>query len=231
MKIAILADTHANAIATESVFNDIRRHKPDVILFAGDAVGYYPDVNETCCLLRSANVIAVKGNHDAFSTGQITTLAEKRLHCSIDFTLQHLDDDNAEWLKSLPTHRLIEISGMQFMMCHGSPWNHLEEYIYPDYAFFDKFSNINADVIVLGHTHHPMIKKVGQRVIINPGSCGQPRDYDRRASYAMIDTETMEISIERVEYDVASVVQKTKAFGLADSAIRILLRDKFSKKG
>jgi putative phosphoesterase len=79
-------------------------------------------------------------------------------------------------LSGLPRHFLLSLDDLRIFVCHGSPRDLLNEYVYPDRGSYDNFVVVGADVIVLGHTHWPMLRRVGKTLIVNPGSCGQPRN-------------------------------------------------------
>lgn len=226
MKIALLADAHANSVALEAVLRDVERHDVRYRIFAGDAVGYYPYVNEVCTMLREQADWCIKGNHDAFVTGRLPAAEEKRKAYALDYTLKVISRENMAWLTGLPEFLEIEIEGKVFRIYHGSPWDHLEEYIYPDYGFFERFDTIDADFVVLGHTHYPMVRRMGNTTIINPGSCGQPRDYIPEASYALLDTVSGEVDICRVVYDYRRVMRELDALGFDNAVKNILIRTK-----
>jgi predicted phosphodiesterase len=104
-------------------------------------------------------------------------------------------------------------------MIHGSPKNPLDEYIYPeasDYVFKDFFNYTENDVIALGHTHSPFVKRLDEKLIFNPGSVGQPRDSDNRASYAILDLKTKEVEIKRVDYDIKRTAETIIKKGLPE---------------
>jgi putative phosphoesterase len=224
MKIGLISDIHSNIYALKSVLN--RLHGMDLILCAGDITGYYPFVNEVFEELNSHHVIFIKGNHDAYLCGdEIKDLGPIKLK-SFEYTKDRITDTNFQQLRDIPVEQKLDIDGMQFVMFHGSPWNKLEEYIYPDYLNFNKFNHIDADVIILGHTHYPMIKQIGLKLIINPGSCGQPRDYDPRASFVVLDTLTKKAKLERVQYDIESVCEALRKLNFDSSLSAILKRSK-----
>lgn len=224
MKIALLADAHANYIALDAVLKDAASRNIDHIIFAGDAVGYYPYTNEVCNILREKADWCVKGNHDAFVTGGLPVSEDKKKAYALDYTLSEISPENMNWLKNLPEFLEFELSGKMFKIFHGSPWNYLEEYIYPDYHFFDRFDSIEADFIILGHTHYPMVKQIGSKIIVNPGSCGQPRDYNPMASYSTLDIGSGEVLFRRVFYDIETVIERTIQLNFDESVRSILVR-------
>lgn len=226
MKIALLSDIHANYIALNAVVKDAMERNIDHIIFAGDAVGYYPFINEACSTLREIADWCIMGNHDAFLAGRLSVSEDKRTAYALDYSLREISVENMDWLKNLPEFLELGLSGKLFRVYHGSPWNYLEGYIYPDYDSFSRFDNIEADFVILGHTHYPMIKHVGEKIIINPGSCGQPRDYDPRASYALLDTESGEVNIRRISYDTETVMKKAVELGFDRTVCKMLVRTK-----
>lgn len=212
MKIAVIADIHSNIYALEEVLREI---KAGEIFCCGDLVGYNPFPNEVVELIKKENIISILGNHDhAVLTGDTSwfnPIAAK----AIQWTREELREENKEFLKRLPTMHEHE----SFYMVHGSPKNPLEGYVYPDhpdYVFKDFFNHTRKEVIILGHTHVPFVKRIDNRLIFNPGGAGQPRDMDPRASYAMFDTKTKEVEIKRVEYDVEKVAKEILEKGLPE---------------
>jgi putative phosphoesterase len=210
MKIAVIADIHSNLYALEEVLREIKRVK---IFCCGDLVGYNPFPNEVVGLIKKENIISILGNHDhAVLTGDTSwfnPIAAK----AIQWTREELKEENKKFLKRLPTMHEHE----SFSMIHGSPKNPLEEYVYPDhpdYVFKDFFNYTRKDVIILGHTHVPFVRRIDNKLVFNPGGVGQPRDMDPRASYAMFDTKTKEVEIKRVEYDVEKVAKEILKKGL-----------------
>ena len=83
-------------------------------------------------------------------------------------------------------------------MVHASPWEPFNDYIYPGSPQLARFAQLPDDFVILGHTHVPMVQHVDGVTVINPGSCSQPRDQDRRGSYAILDLERREVDIRRV---------------------------------
>lgn len=197
MKVAVIADIHANFPALEKVLEDIRGAP---IFCCGDLVGYNTFPNEVIDLIRTNNATSILGNHDrAVLTGDTGWFNSEAIK-AIEWTAGKLTTENRSFLEALP--RAYE---NEFYMAHGSPKNQLEGYIFsddPDYVFSDFFNYTERDIIILGHTHIPFVKKIDGKLIFNPGSVGQPRDSDPRASYAILDTEKKEVKIKRVGYDI-----------------------------
>lgn len=224
MKLALFADVHANSAALEAALKDAMKNGYDHMIFAGDAVGYYPFVNETCDILKEQADWCVKGNHDAFVTGKLPVTEDKKKAFALDYTISEITEKNRAWLECLPESLDLSISGKTIKVFHGSPWNYLEEYIYPDSQNLERFDNIKADYVILGHTHHSMLKKRNGKVIINPGSCGQPRDGNQMASYSILDIETGNAVNYKVSYDTKIILLRLEELKFDKTAHAALQR-------
>lgn len=225
MTIGIISDIHSNIYGLKSVLKKLQN--TDLILCAGDIVGYYTFVNEVIDEIRKKNIQSILGNHDAYLLETIPIPDNPIKKISIEYTEKIITKKNLDYLKKIATpYKELVIDAIKIKMYHGSPWNYFEGYIYPDHHNFDKFKKIDADIIILGHTHWPMIKRVNKTIIVNPGSCGQPRDYNPQASFALLDTKTKEVAIKRVEYKVDNVCNAVKKADLDTELINILKRTK-----
>ena len=122
-----------------------------------------------------------------------------------------------EFLGRLPLRLELYLSGMRLLLVHAVPSNPLHQYLYPwhDAELFYKALGIEGrsypfDVVLLAHTHYQFIRVLGNVVVVNPGSVGQPRDGDPRAAYAVVDTDSREVYLRRVKYDVESTLRKLR---------------------
>ncbi|MFD1588473.1 metallophosphoesterase family protein [Halorientalis brevis] len=212
MKIGAISDIHSNWVALNQVLNQPNINKVSDTYCAGDLVGYYAQPNEVIARIRKEKICSVKGNHDAAvvnSTPSSFSIHAKR---AIDWNRRNLFNDNMDYLSSLPTQIRKFVNDRDLLIVHGSPKNPLSEYIYErdiDELFLEFYFDLPPDVIVLGHTHRPFVKKVNNTLIVNPGSVGQPRDKDPRASYATINLNELSAKIHRVEYDINKIAEKT----------------------
>ena len=118
---------------------------------------------------------------------------------------------------------MLDVDGQRVLIVHGSPWS-AEEYVYPDRFVPDRFNDVDANIVIMGHTHIPMVRREGERLFINPGSCGQPRDYNPLASYAWLDVATGVAEIGRVPYDLEALQRQCVALGLDGRLTSILTR-------
>lgn len=234
MRILIISDIHANLTALEAVLADAPAI--DEIWCLGDLVGYGPDPNECIDLLRGLpNLSCIIGNHDAALLGQIDINTFNRdARISNEWTRSVIKPRNLEFLKSLPE----KILKNKVTLAHGSPRNPTWEYLMDLYTASINFNHFDTPFCFVGHTHLPLsflIKDTDDsqkiswelisadtniilesRMIINPGSVGQPRDQDSRAAYAIFNTETNIWEARRVEYDIASVQQRIITQGLPE---------------
>ena len=108
------------------------------------------------------------------------------------------------------------------MLAHASPRDPLDEYAPADAEFWARrLQNIDADVVCVGHTHHPYVLEAAGKLVINPGSVGQPRDGDPRASYAVI--QDYKVELKRVEYPIEETIAVIQASGLSDADKGLLM--------
>lgn len=224
MNIGLIADVHGNVHGLRACVEDLLRHEAGLILCAGDVVGYYPFVNETIRFLRKWNVMTILGNHDLYLLRKGDIHETRYKEYGIDWAEQVITSENRSYLRDCPASYHGTFDGITLAMFHGSPWN-IEEYIYPDRTDFARFTGSKEAVVVLGHTHYPMLQAVpGGPLVVNSGSCGQPRDGIPLASYALFDTATATVSIFRVAYDIDAVAKATERAGLPRGNIDILYR-------
>ncbi len=210
--IGLISDVHANLPALEAVLDDM----PDVdaLVHAGDAVGYNPYPGACVELLRENDAVCVQGNHDRAVAGDTSFGFHTDAGRAVEWTQRNLGDEAVEWLDNLPVERETMIGGARIKTVHGAPGA-------PDrYTFPHDFSPSllrGEDVLVLGHTHVQAKRAYDEGVVVNPGSVGQPRDEDPRAAYALLDTETHEVELRRVEYPVSQVQDEIRRAGLPES--------------
>jgi predicted phosphodiesterase len=228
MRIAVLSDIHGNLPALEAVLASLRPY--DAIWQLGDVVGYGPQPNEVVALLASEKALGVRGNHDSAAVGELDTDAfNDDARTAIEWTMGELSDTTREWLTSL--QRREELEG--FTLVHGSPRDPTWEYVYAVSIARANINRFATTHCLVGHTHVPLVyRQAGsrtepwlprdgsqleldeRRALLNPGSVGQPRDGDRRASAMLLDTEQMTATWHRVEYPIDVVQQLMDKAGL-----------------
>jgi putative phosphoesterase len=217
MKLAILSDVHANIFALDAVYADLNSIGVEHILVAGDLIGYYYWPNEIVeRLSRDPRVRCIRGNHEDLLEACIADDAEAA-HCRVkygsgyDCCIEDMDPQELAWLAALPASIEFEAEGVTFHVCHGALGS-TDTYIYPDTPtniLVDNFSDCHFTVF--GHTHYPFVHHHEGRIMLNPGSVGQPRDRGGTASYAIINLDNREVQPRRVAFDVAPVMAAARA--------------------
>ncbi|MFB6241526.1 MAG: metallophosphoesterase [Candidatus Nanosalina sp.] len=212
MRVAVVSDIHSNIEAFEAVMEDMP--EVDKVLCAGDLVGYGVDPDAVVDKVRERGIEPVKGNHDEkIVTYENLDRFNRLARQALTYNRERISQENLEYLSQLPEKKSMSLGGSEVFMVHGSPRKPVEEYVREGDVtpeFLDSCFDSEPDVLIMGHTHVPFVKKVSGTLVFNPGSVGQPRDSDPRASYALLDTETLEAEIHRVEYDVEKAAEKIR---------------------
>jgi putative phosphoesterase len=221
MKVAVLADVHANLPALVAVLEDLPN--VDCIACLGDVVGYYADPNEVCALMRQHKIITIRGNHDAYVLGERLPHSDRVEAYRTAWTREVLEPRNFGWLRSLPTSMECRWGKIVAHLHHATPWND-EAYLYPDSDQLNEIKLGPNEFLALGHTHRPMLRQCGEGFVLNPGSVGQPRDCNPLASYAILDCDTANVDFRRARYDVTSLQRRLRELGWEPSTIAILSR-------
>ncbi len=223
--VLLLSDIHANLPALEAVLEDAaKRDDLSETWVLGDSIGYGAQPNEVIDLLRSLpSVYIVKGNHEAAALGEISVENfNPTAGAAAIWTQRNLRPDVADYSMSLP----LVITQQGVTLCHGTPRNPIWEYMFTPLTADLNLQHFETTGCVLGHTHIPSIFGLNaskewtvrqatsgeifdldfERWYANPGSVGQPRDLDPRASYAILSLGTNEesptIAFRRVEYNI-----------------------------
>jgi putative phosphoesterase len=222
MRILLLADVHANWAALQAVV----AQPHDVCLCLGDLVDYGPDPAPCIDWLRAHARYSVRGNHDHGVAQNVAVNARTGFKyltaVTRTLTRERLDGDDLRYLARLPVTRTVTLENTRILLVHATPRDPLDEYAPADLDFWTRrLQNVEADVICVGHTHQPYILEVGDKLVINPGSVGQPRDGDPRASCAVI--EDMRVDLRRVEYPIEDTVASINAAPLPDPAKGMLI--------
>jgi putative phosphoesterase len=235
MRYLILSDMHANWDAFEVVLKKVRRKRFDTVLVLGDLVGYGAAPNQVVEAIRelAPKVCTVRGNHDKvvaeIDDGQNfnqTALTAAR------WTTERLTASNLSYVRQLPQGP-IQVED-DLAICHGSPLDE-DTYVFSDIDAFQIFAAFPVSVTFFGHTHIPSLfslegKRLGVqalrgesgsmtldpngRYLVNPGSIGQPRDRDPRASYMTYDSDKRLVRWCRVPYPVGRAQSRIRKAGL-----------------
>ncbi|NMB60791.1 MAG: metallophosphoesterase family protein [Chloroflexi bacterium] len=228
MRVLVISDIHSNLTALEKVLSVAGSY--DAVWCLGDLVGYGPDPNECIEVVRGLpNLVCVRGNHDAAILGDVDQHTfNHEASLAITWTKREITADSQDFLLRLPE----TIIQKEVTLVHGSPRNPVWDYVMDYLTALRMFQFFDTQICMLGHTHVPAYwvekesdsknnlvldfqkRTIQGRVILNPGSIGQPRDHDPRASFALFDTENLTWELRRVEYDIASVQERIKKAGL-----------------
>ncbi len=236
MRVAIVSDIHGNRRAFEAVLADLRQVAPDLVLHGGDLASGGTRPAEIIDQVRSLGWAGVRGNTDEMLWAP-ASLAEyaaanpkiaailAMVRATIAPTLASIGEERLRWLEGLPSL----YSQPSFSLVHASP-NDLWRAPMPnasDEELRSTYASLRAPIVVYGHIHRPYVRRLQGMSVANTGSVSQSYDGDTRASYLVIDGES--ITIRRIEYDVESEAKELLRSGLphADWLARILLAGKY----
>jgi diadenosine tetraphosphatase ApaH/serine/threonine PP2A family protein phosphatase len=237
MRLGVFGDIHNNYEALKACYDFLKTKGCEKIVCTGDIVGYCASPKECIDFVREKEIPSVKGNHDYY-----TTLTEKKWNIQpyaevvIKWMQDTLDPDDIQWLRDLPF--TLEVDGIQIVHASletpdGSSWPYI---LNPQTAIFHFFMQ-KSQFCFYGHTHIPLLftNNRGQviyelltsrrfpqmgsnaKYLLNPGSVGQPRDFNSRASVAIMETESNDVELHRVDYDIATAQKKILDAGLPEN--------------
>lgn len=216
MEVAFISDIHANLEALEAVLKRIDSLGIKRIYCVGDVVGYGPNPNECLDIIKKRKIPCTIGNHEFAVINQETSRFNIYATEAIWWTIDYITKDNLEFIRTFSEKIEVTLDGVKILVVHGSPIDPINEYVFPDYPLERIVKVMNEDVLVLAHTHIPFIKRVRDKLIINSGSVGQPRDRDPRGCFILLNTNNLNAKIIRVEYDIKKTAKKIIKAGLPD---------------
>jgi putative phosphoesterase len=189
MLIGIVSDVHCNGAAMERAVAELSQ-TVDTILVAGDAVLQYRFSNEVIEIIRDHDLPYVAGNHEAILLSE-----HGRRACSAP----NVRRENLEFMAAAPNHLEMQVSGKRLLMVHASPFAPYSDYLFAGSRQLARCAELDVDILVLGHTHVPLATRVGDTLVVNPGSLGQGGDpqHPGVVSYAILDTDSDEVTIHR----------------------------------
>jgi putative phosphoesterase len=186
MRVGIVSDIHCNAAglaAALALMGDI-----DMLACLGDSIYEYRFSNAVARLLREREACAILGNHEEYFFSPHGARARAR---------DGIDPALAAWLAGRPHRDTLRLGGKRLLLVHSTPWEPRGSYVYPESALLARFAEAEADFVLYGHTHHQLVRRVGQVLVINPGSAGDARDNRNRyqLSCAVLDTASEEVRL------------------------------------
>jgi diadenosine tetraphosphatase ApaH/serine/threonine PP2A family protein phosphatase len=234
MRTLIVSDIHSNIVALKAVLEEADLVEPvERVLCLGDTVGYGPAPMACLEALWERNTLSIMGNHDAAVAGvldvsRFNTYAAE----AAQWTTGQLGEEAISWLAALP-EKVVDDS---FLLVHGTPRAPLWDYLMSYGQATDAWEATQAGEILVGHSHIQMIFDANlgfeepgpdglviplgrARMVINPGSVGQPRDGDPRAAYGIYDDEFRKITLHRVPYDISATQRAMADVGLPEPLI------------
>ncbi|HEV8391393.1 MAG TPA: metallophosphoesterase family protein [Dongiaceae bacterium] len=214
MKIALLSDIHANEVALAATLEQARIAGAEQLLCCGDFVGYYHAPEAMLELLDGWSWQGIRGNHEDmlehWLEGTDRDAVHRRYGSGIAIAAG-LPESARILLLGLPARLELTIDDRQILLCHGSAWdpNH---YVYPDASEEERrrMAGGGQDLVVFGHSHYPVVWRIGRTIVVNPGSVGQPRDRKPGACWALWDTRTMEVTLQRTQFDTQTVAERAR---------------------
>jgi len=210
MKILIISDIHANWYALEAILD---KETYDALIFLGDVVDFGPSPRNCVKFLMDSSkgrFWGVRGDHDHAMAYGINSKCPGELNSLSDITREwgegFLSSEEVGFLRRLPVDNQFSIDSLNFELVHGSDLDtgSLGESGSSSVTEYNDFDKQERNYILIGHSHKPYIRMVGNTTILNPGSSGQPRDFNPRASYAVIENGAP--YIKRVSYDIERTV-------------------------
>jgi protein phosphatase len=221
MKVVIISDIHGNSDALSAL-----PEAYDELWVLGDLVNYGAEPADVIGTVRSKAAIVVCGNHD-YSIGfnqdpQCSPRFREMADATRRYTDSVLNMEHKHFLRHLP--RLVETQrdGTRFYLCHAIPSDPLFGYCQADSPrWHTEVEGVDADVVLVGHTHTPFVLPLGSRQVVNPGSLGQPKTGSPQARYAV--WEDGKIELKSYAYPVEAAVEKVQALPIQDT-----LRDELS---
>ena len=216
MKLALLGDVHGNFRALKAVLSRARLLNVNVLLITGDLVGYYDRPSIVMEMLNAWDCYIVRGNHEdmlkiARTDDEFLTKVDAKYGRGLRSALEQLSNSQLDTLCNLPHPLELDMDNCKILLCHGSPWDN-NYYIYPDSSTeaFDKCAQQQYDLVVLGHTHYSMCQEIGNTLVVNPGSVGQPRNRQPGAQWALYDTESRALEFFNESYDCSELIEECR---------------------
>ena len=234
MRTLVVSDIHSNIEALNAVFAHAEEEESfERVICLGDTVGYGPAPMACLEVLWERDAVAIQGNHDAAVAGKIST-DDFNIYAAeaARWTTEQLSTEAIQYLAELP-EKLVDGS---FLLVHGSPKGPLWDYLMSYGQAIEAWEQTDMSDVLVGHSHFQFAAEAGRgienprqygltvpmghaRLVVNPGSVGQPRDSDSRAAYAIYDDEARMISLHRVWYDISATQRSMAEIGLPDALI------------
>lgn len=229
MKIAFFSDIHGNIYTFREFIKYIHKNKIQLSVFCGDIFGYYYYQNEIIDVLRSRkDIICTLGNHDKIFLDIIDNKVDEKEYAYKYGNTYHnirskISKENVEYLKAIPHCLKLQYDSINVGVFHGTPEDYLNGRLYPDGNIKNENLYTQYDYVILGHTHHKLVRYIKDTTIINPGSLGQQRD-GKGCSFVVMDTISKTFTFEVIDYDIDDLVMDIKRNNDDEKFIEVLYR-------
>ncbi len=202
MKLCVFSDIHGNMPFFEAFLRSAAEDRPDRLVFLGDSVSYYPDGCAVIRRLKEIGAVCIEGNHDSMLRGEFPIPEKHEPVYQLRRTMAAISPGEMDFIRTWPEIIRSEIDGKRITFVHGSPLNHLKGYTYED-SELALYDDPDTDIVFMGHTHRPWMRKNAHTLMVNVGSVGLPRDEGNgcRPSWAICDTISGEVRIKRIDAD------------------------------
>jgi len=186
VKVGIVSDLHCNVQGLDLALRAMG--DVDELLCLGDSIFEYQFSNEVVARLKDRGAHIIQGNHEEVFLGPAGVRARER---------PGIDPALLGFLAEQPARRYLELGGRRLLLVHSTPWEPRGEYVHPHSSRLERFAEVDADIVLYGHTHCQVVKRVGSVLVINPGSAGDARDSrnGRQLSCAVLDTVSLEAMV------------------------------------
>ncbi len=224
--VAVITDIHGNLPALQAALARIEELGIEQVYCGGDLVGYGPHPNDVCGLIAERRIPTIYGNYDyAIARDEedcgcayVTPHDRELGQLSVDWTLAHTSQDSKAFMRGLPFDLRFAVADVDVHLVHGSP-RKVNEYLFEDKParLYERLAAAERDpVLVFGHTHKPWVHEYGGVLFVNCGSVGKPKDGDPRGAFAVLRAaaDSVDVSIERVDYDAEAVAAEVREAGL-----------------
>jgi predicted phosphodiesterase len=234
MKVAVVSDIHANRHAFEATLDAVAASEASELWCLGDLVGYGAEPDACVELAREHAAVCLGGNHDMAVTGELPLDEFSRgAAVAAEWTREVIDPENLAFLRTLSPQGTEDAVGLY----HASPRDPVWEYVLSALLAELCLNAQDHRICLIGHSHVALSfarqegelatgepRRQGTRLdvsegewLLNPGSVGQPRDGDPRASWLLLDLDEMDATFHRADYDIAGAAAAIRAARLPDS--------------
>jgi len=234
MRVAVIADVHANLPALRAVVAHASRHKVRALWNLGDSVGYGAFPEEVVAFLREAADLNVLGNFDArvLDTERLLEgwqrLTDPERVMGFRWAYEQLSPESRDYLRTLSQQLRVRVKGHRMLLLHGSPVS-MEEGLdaeTPKKRLKELAAIVKDDLVLCAHSHRPFARQVKGVWFINPGSVGRPDDGDPRASYVILKLKRglLEVKHYRVAYDAERAARAIRQHDLPEAYAQMVLQ-------